>query len=102
MIDVEGFGEVIQRPFAQTLDRQIMRAVRRDHDHRRRFGAVLQFPQERDPVHLRHINVADDDIRIERRLDFERVAAVGSQRHLVSYAIQSLAHRLARGFVIVH
>ncbi len=58
-------------------------AIGRHDDGRHPALAVLQFLQQRQPVHARHIDVADDEIDVAVRFQrFERFDAVAGEQKL--------------------
>ncbi len=69
---------------------------RRHQDHRhaaqRRVG--LDMPGQLAAVHLRHADIADDDVGHENRRLLERQPAVGADRHLEAVLLQQVAQAL--------
>ena len=75
------------------------------HQHeppRQRGAARRQRAVEVDPVHPRHVDVAEDDVEGRRGLveQAERVGAVRRDRHLVGAPEHAREHGRERGFVL--
>ena len=65
-------------------------------------GMLLRTRAASVPVHLRHEEVHDDDVRPRALGFFHRLPAVGRGRHLVAAGPDNHGQQLARVFVIVH
>ena len=99
-LDVDRLGEIVVGAFLHRLDGGLHCALRGEQQ-RGDVGALgLQRAQQREPVHSRHHDVADDDRRTERRDFLERFFAVARRLRDESPTLDELFESDARRGVI--
>src|SRR5829696_1428767 len=59
--------DVIESPLVHRLHRRLQRRLRRHQDHRGVGILLARRGEDLDPAHVRHANVGEDDVRLERR-----------------------------------
>ncbi len=69
-------GDVVGRPLAQGLDGGLLAAVRGHQDHGQSGVVAADGLDQLQAVHLGHVQIGDDDVRLLRRDHRERVAPV--------------------------
>ncbi len=101
LVDVEGLGQVLERPALVGRHRAAEVRVRGHHDHRQRRARIADAPQQLQSRGARHADVGDEHVggvapqRIERRLR----GLEGARRHAV--VAQRAFQHPADGSVVV-
>ena len=98
---VERLLHEVEDAFADGLDRGVDRPLPGD-DHDRGVRLLLsQRADERQPVQLRHHQVADDHVRVGLGGELQRTVAIGRLIHLVTPPLQKLRKKLSSGLFVI-
>ena len=98
---VERFFNVVERAVPHGFHRRPDRRVGRDHQHLHVQPTPLDFADELEAVHARHLQVGYDDVHALARQLGERFARAGARRHLVIGLSKHVAHGFARRSVVI-
>ncbi len=100
----EGLDDVVVRAGVQSRDPVAHLVARGQHQHGQLAAGPPQPPADLEPVHVRHQDIEDDEIRpVAVRLEaLERFGAVRRQLHVVALEPQRAAERLAHRRIVVH
>src|SRR5687768_1283207 len=101
-IGAERLGEIVVRALAHRLERRILPAVRTHHDHERAAAFGAEAPQEGEPVHLRHPDVAEDHVERPGPGPCEGQDRVSFRFDLVPRLGEQKAQRLTECGVVVY
>ena len=102
LLEVKRLGEVIRRALAQALNGNVVRVGRRHDDDRRGQRAGSQLLDKLNPVHFRHADVRQDDVRVEGFLNLQCFAGRRGNLDGVTSGFQSLADGVAGRLLVVH
>ncbi len=100
-VEVERLGQVLRRARAHRLDRGRHLAERRHHDDRGRVLRAADLLDQLDPVHPRHLQVGDHDLRPEGLVLAERLERIGRGLDVVALVAQELRERGASVHLII-
>ena len=81
-VEVGGLGDVVIGPEPHGLDRRFQLPVPGDHDERDLGLELLDLLQDLHPIHLGHLDVAENEIVIRPLYHFEALCSVPGLFHL--------------------
>jgi hypothetical protein len=101
LVGAERLGDVIVRAAAHRLDRRVVVEVGAHHDDERRSPALPVALEEREPVHRRHAQVAEDDVGGIAGHGRQRLRPVRRRHHLVPLLAENDGEGVAQPRLVV-
>jgi hypothetical protein len=101
-VGLERLVEIVVRPFAHGGQGAVLGAVPAHHDEQRRAALAAIAPEERDAVHLRHPDVAEDQVERFASGPPQGGVRVGLDGRLVPRLLEQERERLAESGIVVN
>ena len=101
LLDLERLDDVVQGAHLEGLDRLLDAPVGRDHDHRRERMQLLRSGQDLHPVHVRHLDVADEGVILARLDEVEHLGGPRVQSDPVAFLLEHDAEELEDALLVV-
>ncbi|MNE64382.1 hypothetical protein D3C80_1597920 [compost metagenome] len=102
-INVERFGDIVERPVAHRLHGVFHGAVGRHDNHRQVRKSAFDFCQQLRTVHAGHAPVADDQVDVFGLQHFQGVQAIARSEHRDAILIQRRRQQVTElGLVVDH
>ena len=102
LIHIVGLAQIIVRPRLHRLHGNPLRPIRSNHNNRPRIPLIRQALHQRQPIHLRHLDIANQQIGIALRHSRQRRHPILCLDNLTPQHRQCPLQPIPRRRVIIH